>query len=312
MNKAQAFCRDLSPYKSKMVSRALSALADDVGDGDITSASTVRKLMADAVVKAKSQCVLCGLVEVEALMKRGKVKVKTLKDEGDSLKPGDVIMTLRGDIKELLKRERTCVNYLQRLSGIATQARAMCSKHPGRIATLRKVAPGLLFSEKRAVEVGGGLTHRVNLGDGFLIKDNHVASVVVEKFKGDFCEENKILAMWECLNRAKNYRRRMRKGWPIEIEVESLTQALGVVEYFKLNGVPDMILLDNFKPEALKRVVSRIRAEVGGRILLEGSGGIGPDNVDEYLASGVDVISTSYLTLGASPADISLKIVGYK
>lgn len=312
MNKKTAYSRNLRSYQKKMVAGALEALEDDAGSGDITSDSTVRKQIVEAIVKAKSNCILCGLLEAEAIMKKGKIKIRKLKEEGDKLKPGDIIMRLKGDIKQILKRERTCVNYLQRLSGIATQTHELCSKYPGKISSLRKVAPGLLFSEKRAVQVGGGLTHRVNLGDGFLIKDNHIASVIVEKFGGKFTEKNKVKSIWECLNRAKRYRSRMRKKWPIEVEVESMTQALAAAEYFKICGVPDMILLDNFRPKELKKVVKRIRKEVGKKILLEASGGINPKNIKKFLATGVDVVSTSYLTLGASPADISMKIVGYK
>jgi nicotinate-nucleotide pyrophosphorylase (carboxylating) len=312
MNKRTAYSRNLKLHRKKMISRALEALGDDVDAGDITSNSTVRKQTVDAIVKSKSKCILCGLVEAEAIMKKGKIKIKKLKKEGDKLKKGTIIMKMKGDIKEILKRERTCINYLQRLSGIATQTYELCSKYPGKVSSLRKVAPGLLFSEKRAVEIGGGFTHRTNLSDGFLIKDNHIASVIVEQFGGKFTEKNKVKGIWECLYRAKKYRKKIGKKWPIEVEVESMTQALAAVEYFKINQVPDMILLDNFKPKELKKVVKKIRKEIGKKILLEASGGIKPGNIKKFLDTGVDLISTSYLTLGAPPADISLDIIGYK
>jgi nicotinate-nucleotide pyrophosphorylase (carboxylating) len=234
--------------------------------------------------------------------------------EGDVIRCGDVIAKVRGDIREILKRERTALNYLQVLSGIATATYKLANEYPERVASLRKTHPGLSYSEKRAVKIGGGYTHRLGLYDGFLIKDNHLAMIVKEIFgEGPITETKKVEAIRQALKRAKQYRvENQLENIFIEVEVESLEQAVVAAKFYREEGVPDMILLDNMEAQDVELCVKEIRRETGSGVLIESSGGVTAKNIDAYLKAGVDLISTSKITLSANPLDMSMKIQGYK
>lgn len=316
MEKTQAYSRELEEYRNRSLAQAKLALEDDVGAGDITTQAVVAGKLSveNAVIFAKARGVLCGLLEAKAILEEGGLEFRSEKAEGDITRRGEVIARVHGDVKEILKRERTALDYLQVLSGIATGTRRLASRYPGKVASLRKTHPGLCYSEKRAVKVGGGLTHRLGLYDGLLIKDNHLAAIVREIFgAGKVTEEKKIKAIEEALRRAKRYQ--AEKGLNncfIEVEVESLGQAVAAARFNREEGVPDMILLDNMEPHEVVRCVKAIRREAGREVLVEASGGITAKNIDAYMKAGVDVVSMSELTLSARPLDISMKIIGYK
>ena len=298
-----------------MLEQASLALEDDVGEGDIaTMAVSSEGRAEEAIIVAREEGVLCGVLEAKALLEAGGLVVSWEKEEGDSLQAGSTIARVKGDVREILSRERTALNYLQILSGIATLCNSFSKRFPGKVASLRKTHPGLAFSEKRAVQVGGALTHRLGLFDGFLIKDNHLALVARELFGEDTIgEDQKIQAIEECLRRTKRYR--TEHGLEhlfIEVEVESEGQSVTAARMHREEGVPDMILLDNMDPEKVRECVKAIREVAGPSVLIEASGGITPENLEQYIDTGVDVASMSFLTLSARPLDIAMKIVGYK
>jgi nicotinate-nucleotide pyrophosphorylase (carboxylating) len=316
MEKKQAYLRELIPYRGRMLEQAFLALKDDVGEGDVTTlaVSSSQGRVEEAMIEAREEGILCGVLEAKALLEAGGLKVSWEKEEGAPLQAGSIIARVKGNVREILSRERTALNYLQILSGIATLCNAFSKRSPGKAASLRKTHPGLAFSEKRAVHVGGALTHRLGLFDGFLIKDNHLAMVARELF-GDatISEEQKIRAIEESLRRAKRYRTERGLGRLfIEVEVESEGQGVAAARTYQEEGVPDMILLDNMSPEEVGKCVKAIREVAGSGVLIEASGGIRPENLGLYLDAGVDVASMSFLTLDARPLDIGLKIVGYK
>ncbi|MFH0897904.1 MAG: carboxylating nicotinate-nucleotide diphosphorylase, partial [Candidatus Bathyarchaeota archaeon] len=283
---------------------------------DITTQAVVQKKsrVEEAIFIAKANGVLCGLQEAEAILEDGGLDFESGKMEGNILKKGDIIAKVRGNIEEILKRERTALNYLQVLSGIATATYKLVNRYPGKISSLRKTHPGLSYCEKRAVKVGGGFTHRISLDDGFLIKDNHLAAITREMFGDDpINEEKKVKAIREALKRAKQYwiENKLENCF-IEVEVESLIQAISAAKFYRSERVPDMILLDNMKPEDVAVCVKAIRRAAGREILIESSGGVTPKNICDYIKTGVDIVSTSKLTLSAEPLDINMKIVGYK
>lgn len=316
MKKDQAYDRDVSAHLPRIVAQAEQALRDDAGTGDNTTLALASAARCDeeAIILAKSEGILCGLLEARVLLEAGGLEVQAAKREGDHVAAGDVIARVTGDVQELLTRERTALNYLQILSGIATKVRGLVVRHPAAIASLRKTHPGLSFSEKRAVRVGGGYTHRLGLSDGFLIKDNHLA-MVARQLYGDVAvaEPMKLAAIEEALSRVARYRR--SKGLSalfVEVEVETLAQALAAARFHRTHRVPDMILLDNMRIADVARCVQGIRREAGPRVLIEASGGITPETVAAYLDAGCDVVSMSQLTFDASPLDISMKLVKYK
>ncbi|MEM2094406.1 MAG: carboxylating nicotinate-nucleotide diphosphorylase [Candidatus Bathyarchaeia archaeon] len=316
MKKEDAYLRDLTPYKRRIISRALLALKDDIGRGDITTLATLPNVSReeDAIIVVKESGVLGGVLEARAILEAGGLQVQFLKEQGEMVEKGEVIAKIHGDVKQILCRERTALDYLQVMSGIATACHRLAKRFPGKVASLRKTHPCLAFSEKMSVRAGGALTHRLGLFDGFLIKDNHLAAVARELFGGSmFTEEQKAKAIHESLRRVEVFRRRHRLSrYFIEVEVESMSQALVAARYFHERGIPDMILLDNMDPSEVTRCVKAIREIAGPNILIEASGGITEANIELYIEAGVDVVSMSSLTLNARPLDISLKIVGYK
>ncbi|MEW6329152.1 MAG: carboxylating nicotinate-nucleotide diphosphorylase [Candidatus Micrarchaeota archaeon] len=295
MNKRCVFNRSLSSSNSRIAERARLALADDAGNGDTTSLALIPKnSRAKAFIISNSRGVLCGLFEARAIF-RG-LCVKELKREGERIRAGEKIIFVEGNAREILARARTALNYLQVLSGIATATKNLASRFPNKIASLRKTHPCLTYSEKRAVKIGGGLTHRLNLGDGILIKKEHLALLGGGK--------NSIK---KALSLASRYRDSHSLRVPIEIEVESFEQAVFAAEFARAKKVPDAIMLDNFSARDAKQTIQKIKS-ISPRVLIECSGGIDEKNAAAYVRAGADVISTSALTLRARPLDFHLLI----
>ncbi|MEM3399389.1 MAG: hypothetical protein QXP42_01005 [Candidatus Micrarchaeia archaeon] len=310
MEKYEIYDRDISTYHRKIMENAIRALKDDIGDGDITSDAVVQDCDITGEIKARKPAVVCGLLEGRTIFEANGLVVRVFVDEGEYVGEGTTIMRVTGNAKKMFSCIRLVVDYLHLLSGIATTTRELEEKYPGRIAATRKSHPGLLLSEKRAVSIGGGFTHRVSLSDGYLIKDHHIDAVGAELFgQGKFVEERRVAATQEAIRRAEEHRKKKGLSCPIIVEVISLEQAVAAAKIFTERGVPDAILIDNKTPEEVKKIVQEVRP-ISKDIKIEASGGITPYNIEEYLNAGVDVVSMSYLILGATDIDFYFSIVG--
>lgn len=261
-------------------------LEEDVGFQDITTEGIYRGEKVKAVIKAKGEGVLAGSPFVEELFSMlGNVNVNFLIKEGEFFRKGEIIAQLRGSAKEILMGERLALNILQRLSGIAYTARRFVERLKGKnikILDTRKTTPGFRFFEKYAVKVGGGENHRFALYDMVLIKDNH------KKVAGNLREA------------VKRVRERISPVYKIEVEVESIEE---LKEALELDI--DIVMLDNFSPEDVKRAVEMSK----GKLLIEVSGNITLENVHNYAIDGVNFISSGSIIHSSNWVDISLKIL---
>ncbi len=282
------FNKDLEPFSEKMKEAIFETYKNDVGNTDITTETIVKPITVKAIIKSKENGILAGIYEARYLFEKLDVKVKTFFEDGDEIAKDYVIMEIEGDIKKILQAERTVLNFMTRLSGIATTTHQISSKTKLKIAATRKTI--LPFNDKRAVVLGGGYTHRLGLFDQYLIKDNHITAVQKE------LNITHNEAIKECIRRA-----RKNKNVGIEIEVENFDEAMIAAE-----EKPDMILLDNMKPAEMKKVADKIK---GSGILLEASGGITSDNIKEIEKTGVDIASCGYITNSVKPLNMNLEIL---
>lgn len=267
-------------------------LEEDVGYGDITTLATVPpQTRAQGQIFAKEALVVAGLAIAVAVFHTvdSNIRVDCVATDGASLTPGGVLAEVRGPARALLTAERVALNLLQRLSGVATVTRryvAAVQHTKARIVDTRKTTPGLRWLEKYAVRIGGGHNHRFGLGDGVLIKDNHIAIA------------GGVAAAIQHARQAVSHLQK------IEIEVEDFAQLHAALE----SGA-DAILLDNMSPEQTKEAVHLVRSSPGGaQIQLESSGGITLQTVQLYAEAGVDLISVGALTHSAPAVDISLEM----
>jgi nicotinate-nucleotide pyrophosphorylase (carboxylating) len=274
--------------------KLLRLLAEDLGQGDVTTTAVLPdECTAEAQVIAKADGVVAGIEEAAILMEDVGLEATLKVSDGGKIRKGQILMEVFGDAATMLAVERTMLNLLSRMSGIATATAALTekirkAKLKTRIAATRKSAPGLLYFDKKAVVLGGGDAHRLHLDDLVLIKDNHLALVG---------------SMQEALNRAKQNASFTKK---IEVEVTKPVDALKAAEL----GA-DIVLLDNFSPAQVGEAVDLLKkAGFLGKVLLEASGGITADNVLEFASAGVDLISLGELTHSVKALDISLEITG--
>lgn len=267
-----------------------NALAEDVGDGDHTSLSTIPEgTQGKAKLIIKEDGILAGMELAQEIFKivDADLKVTTFLQDGAEVKVGDIGLTVAGSTHAILIAERLVLNCMQRMSGIATKTHRIVSllkDTKTKILDTRKTTPGLRYLEKWAVRIGGGVNHRIGLYDMILIKDNHV------DYAGGISN---------AINSARKYLADHHKSLQIEIEVrniEELSQVLAI-------GGVDRIMLDNFSFEDLKTAV----ALIDDKFITEASGGITEENVFEYAACGVDFISMGALTHSVKSLDISLK-----
>jgi len=264
----------------------LRALKEDMPMGDITTESTVPEDETScARLIAKEDMVVAGLevfCRVFSLLDRN-IYIERYVNDGDKVKTGTVILRISGNSRAMLKAERTALNLLQRMSGIATATRKYVDILEGtnaKIVDTRKTVPGLRYLDKMAVRIGGGTNHRFNLSDGVLIKDNHI------KASGGITAA------------VKKAKERVPHTIKIEVETETMEQ----VKEALVAGA-DIIMLDNMKPEDMKEAV----AYINGRALTEASGNITADNLAAVAKTGVDLISSGSLTHSVKAADISLR-----
>jgi nicotinate-nucleotide pyrophosphorylase (carboxylating) len=266
-------------------------LADDIGQGDVTSAAVIpTNLMVNAEVITKEDGVVAGIEEATFLAEYLGLNVKAKVVDGEKIKNKQVLMQISGDAQTILSVERTMLNLLSRMSGIATKTRVLTlklekAKMKAKIAATRKSAPGLLYFDKKAVILGGGDPHRLHLDDMVLIKDNHL--VIVGSVE-------------EAVKKAKAKASFTKK---IEVEVTTIEDALKAAKV----GA-DIIMLDNFSPKQVKAAGEALEKVGFGNVLLEVSGGITGENLLEYAAGQVDIVSIGELTHSVRALDISLEI----
>jgi len=268
-------------------------LEEDVGQGDITTFLTIPSgTIVEAKVIAKESGVIAGIEEALTFLESFDFKVDTLMPDGSKVSKEATILSIVGDARTLLSIERTLLNLLTRMSGIATATSRLIEKvrragYKTRIACTRKVAPGLSYFDKRAVMIGGGDTHRLHLDDLVIIKDNHLAVVgdvgkAVEKVRDAISFSKKI-----------------------EIEVSKDEEALEAAK-----AGADIIMLDNFSPQQIKKTIALLEKEgPRGKILIEASGGVNEQNILEFVATGVDIISLGEITDSVRALDMSLEVV---
>lgn len=268
------------------------ALADDASK-DVTTQALRLSGQARAFVVARHSGVLCGVPEAQEALKGLSLHWRV--KEGQEFRKGQRLVEIKGGVSRLLAAERTALNYLMLLSGIATQTRRWVNRYGRRVATLRKTHPLLSAAEKRAVRVGGGLTHRLSLLDGYLVKENHASALARQ-------ERISIPQALRLAVRKAKFHRRGGTHVFVEVEVGNLQEALAAAE----EG-PDALLIDNCTPSQVRKIVLAVRRKHPG-LLLEASGGISFENAGHYLAAGADFVSTSALTLRAKPVDLSLLV----
>ena len=266
-----------------------SALREDIGDGDHSTLACIPASAVNAAkMVAKADGILCGAEVGQRVFNLvdGSLKVVMLKHDGDALAKGDIIMTIEGHAGSILTAERTALNYMQRLSGIATETHRMVQMLDGlhtRLLDTRKTTPNMRLLEKYAVACGGGTNHRIGLYDMVMLKDNHI----------DFAG-----GIEQAIDRTHNYLNTKGKDLRIEIEVRDLDELQRVLDH----GGVDRIMLDNFDVATLREAVRRI----DGRYETEASGGITEATLRAYAETGVDFISVGALTHHIKSLDISL------
>ena len=266
------------------------ALQEDLSLGDITSDTIfTTDNQARAVIRAKEDLVLCGVEIARQVFEAvdPHIQFSALKKDGDEVEKGETVLELTGATLSILKAERTALNFMQRMSGIATASRHFAEigkKYGVMIVDTRKTQPGLRRLDKYAVRVGGCRNHRISLADSVMIKDNHIAAAgsitaAVQKIKAAIGHTPKV-----------------------EVETTNLEEVKEA-----LAAGADIIMLDNMTPAQ----IATCKAEINGRAIVEVSGGVNAQNLEEYCKAGPDVISMGALTHSVPAKDLSLKIVQY-
>ena len=271
----------------------LSFLQEDIGTGDITSASVLpqhRAVYATVLCTGSNESLTCGLEEAQTVFDICGCSTELVMRDGSLVRKGDVVMNVQGEARSVLKAERTALNLVMRMSGIATITRAFVtlvqqSDPEVKIAGTRKTAPGLRYFDKKAITIGGGYSHRMRLDDMVLIKDNHLE--VAESIE-------------RTVQAAKD---KVGAGVKIECEVKNTEEAIRAA-----NAGADVIMLDNFSPPEAESAVRAIRG-LGTPVEIELSGGINLGNVIDYVKAKPNIISIGYLTHSSAAIDYSLAIV---
>jgi nicotinate-nucleotide pyrophosphorylase (carboxylating) len=276
--------------RMELLNYMLRFIEDDAPFGDITSSLVIPDITCNAIMRAEQGGIIAGLTEVSTLCSYFGITVMHRAKDGDIVSKNDMILSLSGDAKKILLVERTALNIIGRMSSIATQTKKMVdivtSVNPHcRVAATRKTCPGFQIFDKKAVQIGGGDPHRMNLSDGILIKDNHLA----------------LVPIMSAIRAAKNVSV-LKK---IEVEVETSDDAL-----IAANSGADIIMLDNMSPDMVARTIELLKREgMRDRILIELSGGITDSSLVNYAALDVDVISLGFLTHSVCNFPVNLEIV---
>ena len=267
---------------------ALRALREDMGEGDASAELLAESAVARGEVVAREECVLCGRDWFEEVFRTldERISIRWRVAEGDLTSAGEAVCGLQGPVRCLLSGERSALNFLQLLSAVATRARSLSEALAGTRAVLldtRKTIPGLRLAQKYAVRVGGGSNHRMGLYDAVLLKENHIAAAG---------------GVREALQAAQGRGDEL----PVIVEVQDLQELAEA-----LDAGAGWVLLDNFSREGLAAAVKE-RDRRGREVILEASGGIGPDNIAAVAATGVDRISVGALTKNVRACDFSMRL----
>jgi nicotinate-nucleotide pyrophosphorylase (carboxylating) len=266
------------------------ALEEDTGHGDITSEALIPSNMAGkAIIVANEAGLLVGaeIARMVFLKTDGSLEIEILIEDGKEVKQGDTVATVKGRVTSILKAERVALNFMGRLSGVATEAAKYIAEMKGSatvISDTRKTTPGLRMLEKYAMYAAGGQTHRPDLGSGIIIKDNHLVALAA---KGKTIKDAVDLA-----------RKKVKDGMKVEIEVETIAQVQEAAD-----AKADVIMLDNMSIEDMKKAVDMIPEG----IKVEASGGVTLENVREVAMTGVDIISVGAITHSARSLNFSLE-----
>ncbi len=285
--------RSLADYLERRNS-IIRFLEEDIGAGDITSCSVIPS---DKIVNATIQChdsnetICCGLPEAQIVFDVCRCSTSTAVNDGSTVRSGDTVMHIHGEARSVLKAERTALNLIMRMSGIATLTRTLVNlvgRHDSKvkIAGTRKTAPGLRSFDKKAIIIGGGYAHRMRLDDMVLIKNNHLA--IADSI------ENSISRAKATLGSAVR----------IECEVKNTEEAMRAAK-----AGADVIMLDNFTPSEAEIGIKKIREHAFDDIEIELSGGITAKNITDYVKAQPDLISVGFLTHSTTAVDYSLEIV---
>lgn len=273
--------------------KLLKMLAEDLGQGDVTTEAIVQaEIRGDAYITAKKAGTIAGIHEACILLSTLGLEVHALINDGQKCRKNQRLLSVSGDARTILCAERTILNLMSRMSGIATATAEITeklnkAKLTARVAATRKTAPGLGYFDKRAIMLGGGDTHRLHLDDAVLIKDNHI--IVASSL------ENAI-------KKAKQHVSFTKK---IEVEVSRPEEASKAAQV----GA-DIVMLDNFEPDEVAETVRLLKKmNLYGKVLLEASGGITSSNVLQYASKGVDIVSMGELTSSVRALDMNLKMV---
>jgi len=266
---------------------------EDLGQGDITTLLTIPpRTIVEAEVVAKESGIAAGVEEALTLLKSFDLEANAPVSDGSKVEKETVILKVTGDARTLLSIERTLLNILTRMSGIATITHRLVEKvkssgSKARVACTRKVAPGLSYFDKRAVMLGGGDTHRLHLDDLVLIKNNHLA----------------ILGSID--QAVRKVRSTVSFSKKIEVEVSKPDEAIEAAK-----AGTDIVMLDNFPPQRVRETITMLeKKELRNKVLIEASGGINEQNILQFAKAGADILSLGELTDSARALDISLKIV---
>jgi len=273
-----------------MLDYLLQFIEEDAPSGDLTSAAIIPDITCNAVIRAEQDGIIAGLEEASLLFSHFGVSVRHLVNDGDSVGENNSLLFLNGDAKKILLVERTALNIIGRMSGIATQTRKLAdivsAVNPScRVAATRKTCPGLRILDKKAVKIGGGDPHRMNLSEGILIKDNHLA----------------LVSLPEAMLAAK----KVSAYKKIEVEVETPENAL-----FAAKAGADIIMLDNMNPDQISRTIRILNSEnLRDCVFIELSGGIEESSLSRYAALDVDMISLGVLTHSVRNFSVNLEII---
>ena len=278
-------------------------LKEDIGEKDITSEMLFDKETARGVIIVKENCLLAGLVEAVDLFLLRSLSVFPKCSDGDVLKPGTQVLEVEGHAVDILSVERTALNMLSKMSGIATRTRVLTDMvkkiNPEcNVSATRKTTPGFRYYEKKAVVIGGGNPHRFGLFDAVLIKDNHLA------LGAKASNAARRFTPAEAVARAKRFVEAHAPGMIVEVEADTLEQLAEV-----LPAGPDIVLLDNMDPDELAEAVAR-RDALAPAVELEASGGVDLETVGAIARSGVERISVGALTHSATSLDLGLDWLG--
>ena len=265
-------------------------LLEDIGKQDITSLLLAKKRTTAQIISRKPGIIAGVRFAQTAFNLRGCTSTASMRD-GQQIRAGTQIMQIRGTVQGVLSVERTALNLLSRMSGIATQTHKLVnaiSKTNVKLYATRKTAPGFAFFDKKAVKIGGGASYRMTLDEKVLIKDNHIA-----------------VARSSSITLETLVKRALKKHRVIEVEVETIQDAI-----LAAKAGAKIIMLDNFTPRKIRRAINTLeRNDLRKKIKLEASGGINATNIHTYASTGVDIISVGEITLSVNAIDMSLEIL---